>query len=537
MRSTLRELAAGFRSGFSASADADRDPMAEEWWEPGGWTTGGSATGPSSSGITVTPQLAFQVSCFFLGVKLIAETISTIPLKFYREIGDDEKELARDYWLRPVLDTKRGIANAWQTAQQWREAAAARMIAWGAGISEIKPGQQGRPLDFWLLDNDRTQSEQLADGRLRFKVTRDDGHTDTLAQDQVCRIEGLSLHRFVPANVLALARECIGVWLAVERYEGLFFAQGARPSLFLEHPGKPDKPTMDRLRENVQAWQGLRNMFKVFIGEQGMKPTQIGFSPRDAMLPEQRQELALEVCRWLNMPPHMLKAGGSSGTEEAAASMEQLAQEYVDYTVRPLSVRIEACYQRDLISEPDIYAEHILEGLLRGDTLKRFQAYQIGIMNGFMAENEARVRENLPKAPGLDQPRRSVNQDRGADPRQSDPRQTQPGQGSAPPRRLALVVRCNAESVVRKEIAAILDKAAKLANDPEAWGAWVRDFYGVSIYGYVLEKLQLEPLLARKYTDRHRAALLAEGVKATERWPVEAVEELTRLTIEEPIHG
>jgi hypothetical protein len=307
----------------------------------------------------------------------------------------------------------------------------------------------------------------------------------------------------------------------------------------MEHPGKPTKETKDAITGNLRKWQGLSNMHRIYVGDQGMKLQSVGFSPRDSMLPEVRRELALEVARWLNMPAHMLRAGGSgSGAQEAAASMEQLAQEYVDYTVRPDSVRWESAYHRDLIDEDDIVVEHNLEGLLRGDVLKRFQSYAIGIMNAIYSENEVREKEGLNRVDGLDEPRRSVNQDRGAEPRQvdrqTDPRQTQPPQGAAP-RRLRLIAGETAGRVVRRELAAIHDKGARFAGKPDEWAAWVTAFYAEH-RAHVAEALQLEAALARLYADRHREALLAGGLGAAAEWETAAVDELVALTLEESTH-
>ena len=50
-----------------------------------------------------------------------------------------------------------------------------------------------------------------------------------------------------------------------------------------------------------------------------------------------------------------------------------------------------------------LVAEHLVDGLLRGETTARFGAYQTAIASGWMSRNEARSLENLNPVEGLDE--------------------------------------------------------------------------------------------------------------------------------------
>jgi HK97 family phage portal protein len=522
----FRDFASGFRSGIRA-VNVDDERV---------WSSGAQFT--SSTGITVTPKLAFQVSCWFQGCRLIAETLGTLPLKFLREDDEGNHSVERRYWLRPVLNTRKGRANEWQKAQQWRELMTMHAISWGTGYSEIMPSRD-RPISLVPLDPGTTTPEQLVDRRLRFKVVRSNGQTDPVMQDRMFRLPGIAIDPLVPMNLLSLARETIGLWLAIQKYDGLYFAQGARPSLYVKHPGKPDPEVLARLKENMREWQGVQNMHRIFVGEQGMDVQTVGWSAKDSLLPEQMQEIALDVARWLNIPQHMFRVG----SQPTFASIEQFAREFVDYTIRPWVVRWEGALD-DLIPEEDIYAQHNLDALLRGNLADRCTAYASAIMNGWLSEDEVRELEDRNPIPGGAGavPRRSVNQDRGAEPRQSSPpspQQQEPKRkrrddSSAVTRRARLIVAENAERVVRREVGKVRENATRLAAKPDEWATWLASFYADHRV-YVADALQLEPALARGYAERHRQALLAGGVAAAEAWEVDAVAELVALTLEEEI--
>jgi hypothetical protein len=85
----------------------------------------------------------------------------------------------------------------------------------------------------------------------------------------------------------------------------------------------------------------------------------------------------------------------------------------------------EASIKRDLIPQKDVVCEIDLTEFLKGDALQVAQENAILVQNGIKAENQARRDYGWNPIPGLDEPRRSANQDRGGDPRQ--PSEKNPG--------------------------------------------------------------------------------------------------------------
>lgn len=544
----------------------------DDWFGFPGGDHYGSGTGQgqqagggfTSTGIRVNPTLAFQVSCIFQGVRLIAETMGSLPLILYRQLDDKgDRERARDLDLWDLL---REMPNAWQTSQEFREVLTTWAILYPGGYAEIIRDGAGMVTDLVPLDPRTVLVEQLESGRLRYQVRSfgnagtpgmpgvpTGGHR-TLVQDQVFRVRGFGAHTYLGADLLYLAREAIGLWLATEKFEADFFKNGARPSLLGEHPSKLTPEAYARLKQDINEGQaGLGNFHRVLIAQDGMKWSNAGWNARDAQMTQAREAMVWEIARWLNIPAHML----ASAKTPTHSSIEQFAREFIDYTIRPWCTRWEGTIKRDLLVDDargDVYAEFLLDSLLRGNTKDRYEAYALGIMNGFMSENEARVRENLPPVDGLWTPQRSVNQGKGDTsllgpgknapgpppaPSSPDPAKDAPTEGDdyrataqVSARRARLAWHVAAESVVRREIDRVQAQAQKSAADATGWRAWVAEFY--SEHGpFAAEKLQLEPAIARAYADRHRDALLAKGVAVLETWTTDAVAELLRLAAEE----
>lgn len=524
--------------GFAVQAATafPHDPTDERAWS-------GGQMYQTSSGLLVTRETAFQVSCIFHGARLYGETLGSLPIRLLRDLGDNRKEEVTNDPRRRLLKTQ---PNVWQTAQQFRETMTAWALLYPNAIAEIKSGPRGAFDQLWPIEPSWVETEQIkSTKKLRFIIDEPGEPRRVLLQDEVFRVEGFGLHRFLPESVLKLAREAIGLWLSHQKFQGLYFGQGAKPSVWLQVPaignGQPMAPEAYLRLKNTLGprYEGWHSHHKVAIVEQGTTVKETGYNARDSQMTEAKRELVEDLARWLNLPPQffMLVA------EPTHSSAEVFWQQAITISFQPWATRWEQCAKRDLFfeEEDDLYFKHIFDSHLRGRTLERAQAYAQFIMNGVMSENECRIREDLDPWPGLDEPRRSANQDRGADPnageesgpppaRKRKQKPTDDEEAATAPTRLLLMAENDAARVVRRELSVLRDKGAKLAADPKAWTAWLTEFYGEH-ERMVSEALQLPPLLGRRYAEGHRAALEAGGLAAAERWEVEAVKELTALAV------
>lgn len=537
----LAEIASSFRS-----PRAEGDPADERYW------TRDLAAAISSTGITVTPRQALQVSAIFQGVRLIAETIGALPLVVYREDGEDDRKRAKDHQLWTTL---RRFPNAWQTGQQFRETMTAWAILYPGAYAEIVPGPDGPVQELVPLEPSTITVEQLRGSRRIRLIVREPGQPErVLVQDQVFRLNGLGIcHLTVSENVVLLAREAIGLWLAQEKFSALFFGQGARPSVWMQVPKKLSDEAFKRISEQSQArYAGLQNMHRIGLAEEGSTIKEVGFSAKDSQLTEARDAQVLEIARWLNIPEHMLRSGKSP----TYASIYQNAQEFKDYTLMPWARRWEQSCDRDLIYEPDVYVEHLFDGLLRGNVTERAQAQAIYVTNGIMTRNEVRRQENLNQLDGLDEPLTPLNMERtGAPPPAGDPPPDPPRRQAPPvepdeddatatpppaaatpppvPRRLTLIAEAAAARVVRKEVEQLRAAAPKFAGKPGAWGEWLFAFYAKHA-AVVADALQLEPAVAGVYCTTHRDRAALDAATAIAAIDETAVRLLTSLALEHP---
>ena len=106
-----------------------------------------------------------------------------------------------------------------------------------------------------------------------------------------------------------------------------------------------------------------------------------------------------EVARWLRLAPHKL------GDLDRAtfSNIEEQSLDHTSSTLQAWLTRWEQQIDKDLLPEPDLFAEHLMDAALRGKTLDRYQAYAVALQNRFMVPNEARAFENWNPLEGGDE--------------------------------------------------------------------------------------------------------------------------------------
>lgn len=357
------------------------------------WIRGGA---PSAAGIPVDEHKALTYSAYWFGVRLISEAVSSLPLFLYRRLGGGGKERATDDPLYEILHDE---PNPEMTSMVFRETLQAHLLTWGNAYAEIQRDGGDQVAGLWPLLPSMVKPERDSDGSLRYLIRNPDGTSRTLPMRDVLHIPGLGFDGLVGYSVVQMARQSIGMGLACERFGATFFGNGAKPSGVLSNPAAVPQKQREEFREAWTKAHSGENSNKTGVLWGGWTYTPIGIPPEDAQFLESRAFQREEVGLWLNIPPFKL------GVSKAAtyASVEQFAVDFVVHTIRPWLVRWEGEYRRKLIPverRRELFAEHLVDGLLRGDVASRTAALQMQFLNGAISQDEWREIENRNPIPG-----------------------------------------------------------------------------------------------------------------------------------------
>lgn len=449
--SVLRALMAPVAKRFNPAMEMD--------W---GGVFGGSPAIDGLAAPTVYESMALPA--VFACIRVLAETVAGLPLISYRETRNGGRERATNHYLYTLL---RRAPNPEMTAFEFEELMTAHCAGWGNAYAQIILDGAGRVVELWPLRPDRMSVERK-NGERRYLYRQNNGQEAPLAAWQVHHRRAMAMDGLVGLSPLRVTMMAVALGMATEEFGARFFAQGARPGFVLSHPAQLSDKAWQRLEDRWNKGGGA-NAHRVKIIEEGMKVEQIGIPPEEAQFLETRRFQAQEIARIFRMPPHKI------GLLEQAtfSNIEHQAIEFVTDTIRPWLIRGEQAIHRDLLSARDqaaIYVEYLVDGLLRGDTGTRYQAYSVARQWGWLSANDIRRLENMPPIEGGDVYLQPLNM---------SPAGQFGGQAvrTADPAWVAPLVEDRARRIIRREAADLRRKGASVVRKGDDFAAWSTQFY------------------------------------------------------------
>lgn len=349
---------------------------------------------PASGGAgAVTVDKALRVSTVWACVRLIAETIATLPLAIYRRDSDGGRSVDRG---NPLHDIISNSPNASMTAVNFWEAVIASLLFRGNAYVEIhRIGGRIVALDVLRPDAMRwNENEKRWDYTARSGVRH-------LARNQVMHIAAFSLDGVNGLSPIRYGATVIGGALDADTAARGTFNRGLMPTVAFTVNRKLNKEQRETFREYVEDLSGAMNAGKSPVLEEGVDAKTIGIDPSDAQLLESRSWSVEEICRFYRVPPWMV--GHTEKSTSWGTGIEQQMIGFLTFTLAPWLERVEQAINKNLLTITErqtLYAEFAIEGLLRADSAARAEFYAKMTTNGIYTRDDCRVRENLPRRGG-----------------------------------------------------------------------------------------------------------------------------------------
>lgn len=356
---------------------------------------------------TVTPETALRVTPVLSAARVIAEGVAQVPLKLYLESDDDQgrtiRKVARDHDLYKLIAYQ---PNDFQTSFEFRETLTLHAVLAGDGYAFINRRSDGKVWELLPLapDDVKVIVEPGVGGDIRYEVRLDANTYTRVPRDQMLHIKGPSWNGATGLNIISLAREAIGLSMALEESQADLFGKGGRPSGVLSVVSPLGEEAVAKMRARWAERFGPGGEGGIAVLDGDWKFTDVNMSGVDSQQLESRKYQVEEVCRALNVYPQMVMQ-----TDKAAtfASAESFFQAHVTYTIKPWTDRWIGALKRDLVgwggSNEDIWPGFVLEGLMAGDPSKRSAFYTALANLGAMSPNEVRVAENRNPREGGDE--------------------------------------------------------------------------------------------------------------------------------------
>jgi HK97 family phage portal protein len=351
----------------------------------------------SKAGPTITLENAFKVAAYFACLRVISQGVAQVPFKLFQETEEDGLSAikpARDHRLYDVVTAK---PNDWQSSYEFREQLAIHSEVGDAYV--WKNRTLSGIAELILLDPARMCVEQPDEYTApTYKYTGKDGRQVIFPADQIWHIRGPSWNGFAGVQMLSIARDALGLSIALDDSVAGLHAKGVRTSGVYTVEGNLS-PAQHQQLETWLKKQAAEPGAPLIL-DRGAKWLQTVMTSVDAQHKEMRDQQLMEVCRFMGVQPMMI---GFTDKTSTYASAEQFAIQHVVHCLGPRYARIEQSADINLLTKQErnkgYYFKFNANGLMRGAAKDRAEYYAkalgSGGSQGWMSADEVRTLEEL----------------------------------------------------------------------------------------------------------------------------------------------
>lgn len=349
------------------------------------------------TGKAVRVDDALKLSTVWACVRLLAETLATLPLGFYRRQSDGSRDPATTHNLYNLLHSQ---PNADMTAAAFWQVVIASMLLWGNAFVEIRRTAGVVSALNFLLPH-RMNVRRLDSGGLEYRYVGETGGERLIPAASMMHIPAFSLDGIMGLSAVQFGANVFGTAIDTDRASAETFAQANRATGIVTGVQKGiTAPQRELLRGHIKH---VSETGGVYVLEAGTGYESLKFNPHDAELLQSRSWNVEEICRWFGLDPAIVGHGGKDSNW--GTGLEQKMLWFISLALRKWCVRIEQAIRKSLLTPTErqtYFAEWNLEGLLRGDSASRGTWYSTMAQNGLKTRNEIRRLENDPPMPGGD---------------------------------------------------------------------------------------------------------------------------------------
>ncbi len=353
----------------------------------------------SKAGTNVNLQTAFRVSAAFACLGAISTRgCAQVPFKLlqdYQQGGLPRKRVARDHYLYDLITAK---PNSWQTSFEFKETLTLHAALGNAYA--FKNLYRGKVGELIILDPGRVKPVQNEDWSITYKVTGRNGEVKEFAQDAIWHVRGPSWDGFMGLDTLNIAKEALGLSIALEESHAGLHANGVQPGgiYSVESTLNPEQ------QAQLVAWlkkQAAAGAGTPMVLDRGAKWISQAMTGVDAQHKETRDHEIAEVCRFFGILPIVIGHTGDKASTYASA--EAMFDAHKVLGLNPWFERIQDSANINLLTDKEraqgYYFKFFANGLLRASSKDRAEYYAKALGSGgspaWMTQDEIRALEEL----------------------------------------------------------------------------------------------------------------------------------------------
>lgn len=377
----------------------------------------------SWAGKDVNLSTALRVSTALACGRVISEGIATLPWKLHQRVGRSITTSVE----HPLYDLLAVSPNPLQTAFEFQETIGLHLAF--CGNAYVWAPTVSRRIDaMYPLEPKWVTVKHKWPEQPTYEVQPFGGQKMTMSSSEIWHIRGPSWTTYVGLEFMDLAREALGLHMAIEEGQARLQSQGVRMPGYVAVDGKLTREQHKKLEEWIaQQHMGSENAGRPMVLDMAAKWVAVAMSNADAQVIEQRGFAVEEVCRFMRVLPIMV---GHADKTATYASSEQMFLAHSMYTAGPWARRLEQSADKRLLSQEErsqgYYTKLNEKALLRMTARDQMEFLARGVLSGIIVRNEGRELLDMNPIDGLDEPLAPANTFVGNPPAPSEQPNTSP---------------------------------------------------------------------------------------------------------------
>jgi HK97 family phage portal protein len=352
---------------------------------------------PTLSGVSVGPDSALKVPAVNAAVRVIAESIASLPMNILKEDGPS-KIIAKKHPLFRIVHDE---PNAWSSSYDLRFQMMVDVLLHGNAYAFVnRVGGTVREV-IRLLPTSVSVAVDVYSYEPTYSIRDSKGGNKECSYTEIIHVKALSTNGAFGIAPIAHAREAIALAMALESHGARLMGNAGRPSGILKVKGKLTQPLIDRLKAQWAQSQsgGSSGSTAIFDTETDFTP--LTFNSVDLQFSEMRRFQIEEISRAFRVPLHLLSELG----RVTWANASELGQNFVDFTILPWIVNLQGSFAMALLTpeeRADTFIEIDASALTRANMQVRSESYLRSVGGPWQTANEVRALENRPPIAGGD---------------------------------------------------------------------------------------------------------------------------------------
>lgn len=335
---------------------------------------------------SVSRDAALNIPAVQSCINFVADTVSMIPIKLYKDTGEQAIQVEDDYRVRLLNDDPGDTLDA---SQFWR--AIIRDYYLGKGGYAYINRYLNTVVSLHYVSEEHISIVKNADPI--FKNYRINVQGKPYWPHEFVKILRNSKDGAQGKSIIEENNLILSVIYNALIYEETMVKKGGNKKGFLRSENKLSDESIQALKE---AWRNLysNNTDNVVVLNKGLEFKEASNTSVEMQLNENKTTNSAEICKIFNIAENIIKGSGSRIEFTNSFKM----------AVLPVLSAIESALNRDILLESEkgeYYWAYDTKEMLKGDIKERFEAYKTAIEANFMRIDEVRYREDLPSL-GID---------------------------------------------------------------------------------------------------------------------------------------